>query len=423
MWVRRCGRLPLVPMVLCALLLGPSSAVPAWAAASGAAGADPGTEVTRLYEETARAAAAYERGRRSAQAQRIRAEELQKRLDRRRRELAAVHDAVGAVARARYRTGGPLSLTARLLYARDPEELLLGRRYAMQAEDALSGLLDRAREAARRLAVAEGRARAAWRELDRRRARLAAARRTIETRLEVAQRTLRAEAVRDTVVEVCPVRARRLSAPPPVRETPPEPVPGILGIPVPARPSFAATALRAVPGARSVAVPVPVVFTGDRNARPPARIGGSAPESGTAGRAVAAKASWVAPVERYRLSASFGGAGKRWEHRHTGQDFAVGIGTPVRSVGAGRVWSVSCGGPFGLEIVVQHPGGYYTQYAHLASAAVARGDRVHPGRLIGLAGTTGNSTGPHLHFEVRLTPYLGSGVDPAHWLRERGVRV
>ncbi|MER7171004.1 M23 family metallopeptidase [Streptomyces mesophilus] len=133
--------------------------------------------------------------------------------------------------------------------------------------------------------------------------------------------------------------------------------------------------------------------------------------------------AWVAPVETYELSAGFGGSGDRWAHRHTGQDFAVGIGEPVRAIGAGRVVKVSCGGGFGMEVLVQHPGGYYSQYAHLASAAVDQGDKVRTGQWLGQAGTTGNSTGPHLHFEVRLTPYLGSGVDPRKWLAERGVKL
>ncbi|MFJ5774718.1 M23 family metallopeptidase [Streptomyces sp. NPDC093094] len=130
---------------------------------------------------------------------------------------------------------------------------------------------------------------------------------------------------------------------------------------------------------------------------------------------------WVAPVETYQLSAGFGSGGSRWANRHTGQDFAVPIGTPVRAVGDGRVVSVSCGGAFGIQIVVGHPGGYYTQYAHLASVAVDEGERVAAGQWIGQTGTTGNSTGPHLHFEVRVTPELGSGVDPVPWLAARGV--
>jgi len=131
--------------------------------------------------------------------------------------------------------------------------------------------------------------------------------------------------------------------------------------------------------------------------------------------------AWVAPVEEYRLSAPFGSGGARWAHRHTGQDFAVPIGTPVRAVGAGRVVRVSCGDGFGVQVVISHPGGYFTQYAHLASVAVDPGERVAAGQWIGQTGTTGNSTGPHLHFEVRVTPDMGSAVNPVPWLADRGV--
>jgi murein DD-endopeptidase MepM/ murein hydrolase activator NlpD len=132
---------------------------------------------------------------------------------------------------------------------------------------------------------------------------------------------------------------------------------------------------------------------------------------------------WVAPVETYVLSASYGSGGARWANRHTGQDFAVPIGTPVRAVGAGEVVKVSCGGAFGIEIVLRHAGGYYTQYAHLAAVAVDQGERVETGQWIGQSGTSGNSTGPHLHFEVRVTPEMGSAVNPVSWLAGRGVSL
>jgi murein DD-endopeptidase MepM/ murein hydrolase activator NlpD len=138
---------------------------------------------------------------------------------------------------------------------------------------------------------------------------------------------------------------------------------------------------------------------------------------------VDATRAWVAPVETYELSAGFGSGGEHWANRHTGQDFAVPIGTPVRAVGAGRVVTVSCGGPFGIEIVVEHPDGYCTQYAHLAAVAVDQGQRVSTGQWIGQSGTSGNSTGPHLHFEVRVTPETGSAIDPVPWLAEHGVVV
>ncbi|ORT57967.1 hypothetical protein BKD26_21255 [Streptomyces sp. CB03238] len=132
---------------------------------------------------------------------------------------------------------------------------------------------------------------------------------------------------------------------------------------------------------------------------------------------------WVAPVEGYALSAGFHRAGAHWARRHTGQDFAVAVGTPVRSIGAGRVRSVTCGGAFGIEVVVRHAGGWHSQYAHLAAPGVSPGQPVVAGQVIGRSGNTGNSTGPHLHFEVRLTPYMGSAVDPVRWLGEHGVRL
>ncbi len=132
---------------------------------------------------------------------------------------------------------------------------------------------------------------------------------------------------------------------------------------------------------------------------------------------------WIPPVETYALSAGFGSGGEHWASRHTGQDFAVDIGTPVRAVGEGRVVKVSCGGPFGIEVVVKHAQGYYTQYAHLAAVTVDQGERVSVGQWVGQSGTTGNSTGPHLHFEVRLTPQSGSAVDPREWLAARGVEL
>ncbi|MFE2581222.1 M23 family metallopeptidase [Streptomyces sp. NPDC059378] len=133
--------------------------------------------------------------------------------------------------------------------------------------------------------------------------------------------------------------------------------------------------------------------------------------------------AWVAPVEEYGLSAGFGSRGERWAHRHTGQDFAVPIGTPVRAVGAGRVVKVACGGAFGIQVVVRHDGGYRTLYAHLAAVCVEPGDRVTAGQWIGQSGTTGNSTGPHLHFEVRAGAEPDSALDPVPWLQGRGVPV
>ncbi|MFD3452519.1 peptidoglycan DD-metalloendopeptidase family protein [Streptomyces sp. NPDC058691] len=132
---------------------------------------------------------------------------------------------------------------------------------------------------------------------------------------------------------------------------------------------------------------------------------------------------WVSPVAHYSLSAGFDDAGSHWAHRHTGQDFAVPSGTPVRAVGDGTVVAAGCGDGFGNQIVVRHDDGYCTHYAHLSVIETAPGRRVRAGQRIGLSGSSGNSTGPHLHFEVRVTPQMGSAVPPLPWLARHGVRV
>ncbi|MFE7645489.1 M23 family metallopeptidase [Streptomyces phaeoluteigriseus] len=157
--------------------------------------------------------------------------------------------------------------------------------------------------------------------------------------------------------------------------------------------------------------------------------------SGRAGRCPVARARarsrapegrdavWTAPIHRYRLSAGYAARGSRWAHRHTGQDFAVPTGTPVYAVGPGTVRATTCGDGFGNQVVVRHPDGYFTQYAHLSRIDVRKGGRVAAGQRLGLAGATGNTTGPHLHFEVRITPYMGSAVSPLPWLRRKSVQV
>lgn len=134
-------------------------------------------------------------------------------------------------------------------------------------------------------------------------------------------------------------------------------------------------------------------------------------------------ASWTAPTRDYWLSAGYADRGARWAHRHTGQDFAVPTGTPVYAVGPGIVRITTCGDGFGHQVLVRHPDGYFTQYAHLSRIDVRPGRRVAAGQHLGLSGATGNVTGPHLHFEVRVTPYMGSAVSPLPWLRRKAVDV
>ena len=99
-------------------------------------------------------------------------------------------------------------------------------------------------------------------------------------------------------------------------------------------------------------------------------------------------------------------------HFHSGVDLAAPSGTPVHAA-AGGVARVVDGPGYGLHVVVTHERGVKTLYCHLSSALVQTGDRVGGGEVIGLVGSSGMSTGPHLHFEVRLE---GSPIDPLDWL-------
>jgi murein DD-endopeptidase MepM/ murein hydrolase activator NlpD len=131
-----------------------------------------------------------------------------------------------------------------------------------------------------------------------------------------------------------------------------------------------------------------------------------------------ARPKWVIPILHYRLTAGFGEYGL-WSHAHTGQDFAAPTGSPVRAVGDGTIIFAAFDGSYGNKIAVEHADGLVTWYAHLSSFVRTSG-HVKAGELIGRVGSTGNTTGPHLHFEVR--PHDGAPVPPLTWLREHGVK-
>ncbi|WP_351227346.1 transglycosylase family protein [Streptomyces sp. NPDC002133] len=117
-------------------------------------------------------------------------------------------------------------------------------------------------------------------------------------------------------------------------------------------------------------------------------------------------------------------AGSAWSSGyHTGVDFPVPTGTSVKAVAPGRVVSAGWAGAYGYEIVIRHTDGRYSQYAHLSAITVREGQQVGSGQRIARSGSTGNSSGPHLHFEVRTGPGYGSDVDPLAYLRARGVTI
>ncbi|MFF4851819.1 peptidoglycan DD-metalloendopeptidase family protein [Streptomyces sp. NPDC001194] len=156
-----------------------------------------------------------------------------------------------------------------------------------------------------------------------------------------------------------------------------------------------------------------------------------APAAAPAKKSTAAKsaaavsaAGFVAPVGGGGISTQYKTPGAMWSSGyHTGVDFIASSGTTVRAVGAGTVVSAGWGGAYGNEVVIRHADGKYSQYGHLSQLSVSVGQSVTGGQTIGLSGSTGNSTGPHLHFEIRTGPSYGSDIDPLAYLRSKGVSI
>ncbi|MEO5634260.1 peptidoglycan DD-metalloendopeptidase family protein [Gaiella sp.] len=107
------------------------------------------------------------------------------------------------------------------------------------------------------------------------------------------------------------------------------------------------------------------------------------------------------------------GFGPRWGRMHEGIDIAVGTGTPVGAAAAGTVIHAGWLGGYGNLVVIDHGGGLSTAYAHNSSLVVGEGTAVSAGTVVALSGNTGNSSGPHVHFEVRMN---GAAVDPLRYL-------
>lgn len=104
---------------------------------------------------------------------------------------------------------------------------------------------------------------------------------------------------------------------------------------------------------------------------------------------------------------------------HTGLDFRAGTGDPVRATANGKVVSSGWAGGYGRMVEIDHGNGLSTRYGHLSEIDVKVGDQVKIGQVIGEVGSTGRSTGPHLHYETRID---GEAVDPQKFLRA-GVRL
>ena len=114
------------------------------------------------------------------------------------------------------------------------------------------------------------------------------------------------------------------------------------------------------------------------------------------------------------IAAGYGWRTNPWPEFHKGVDLEANYGDQVRAAAAGTI--VSAGwdpGGFGIKVDIDHGNGYHTWYAHLSRTAVEPGQRVVKGQPIAFVGTTGESTGPHLHYQVM---YDGQPIDPAPYL-------
>jgi len=131
--------------------------------------------------------------------------------------------------------------------------------------------------------------------------------------------------------------------------------------------------------------------------------------AGSSGTGAPSASGFIWPVNGPVVS----GFGMRWGRMHEGIDIAASSGTPVHAAAAGTVIHAGWLGGYGNLVVVDHGNGLSTAYAHASAILVAVGQHVAQGETVSLVGSTGNSTGPHLHFEVRVN---GSAVDPLLYL-------
>lgn len=143
----------------------------------------------------------------------------------------------------------------------------------------------------------------------------------------------------------------------------------------------------------------------------------AAAEASQATATQAAVHAWVAPVAAsYALTSGFG---MRWGAMHPGQDFAVPVGTPVKALSSGTVILAGWSGGYGNKVEIQYWDGTVSWFAHNSRLLVTTGEKVTPGETVSMSGSTGHSTGPHLHLEIH--PGDGDAIAPLPWLKAKGI--
>jgi len=137
------------------------------------------------------------------------------------------------------------------------------------------------------------------------------------------------------------------------------------------------------------------------------------------GRKVRPLPKWVNPLPEAAVTSCFG---QRWGRLHAGVDLAAPNGTPIHAAGAGVVVAAGPAEGYGNAVLIDHGNGYLTHYGHMSAITAKLGQRVEAGDQIGNEGSTGHSTGPHLHFEVHQGSYQNP-IEPTRWLHDHGVDI
>ncbi|CAN5537179.1 hypothetical protein BH23ACT6_BH23ACT6_12600 [soil metagenome] len=130
----------------------------------------------------------------------------------------------------------------------------------------------------------------------------------------------------------------------------------------------------------------------------------------------AQKLAFVAPIEGARVTSGYG---QRWGRMHHGMDFGADVGHPLYAMSDATVTTASYNSGLGHHVRITLADGTEVSYGHLSKISVLDGEVVQPGTLIGKVGSSGSSTGAHLHLEVRDP--RGERVDPKPWLAKRGL--
>ncbi|MEV4638180.1 M23 family metallopeptidase [Actinoplanes sp. NPDC049548] len=128
---------------------------------------------------------------------------------------------------------------------------------------------------------------------------------------------------------------------------------------------------------------------------------------------------WVNPMPEGAVTSCMG---PRWGRLHAGVDLAAASGTPIRAAGKGVVVAAGPAEGYGNAVLIDHGNGYLTHYGHMSVITAKLGQHVEAGDQIGEEGSTGHSTGPHLHFEVHKGSYHNP-IEPTQWMHEHGVDI